>query len=243
MIDLTKTTAMVLAAGKGTRMRPLTDTLPKPMVPVAGKPLFDHVLDHVAAAGIGSIVVNVHHLANHMEMHALGRRAEGLDITISDERDTLLETGGGLKRALPLIDSDPFFALNSDCLWIEGASALIPAMAKAWAPTRMDMLLALAPAVTSTGYSGSGDFTLDEIGRLARRTEMKIAPFVYMGVALMKREALDNTPDGPFSLNLVFDRLIEKGTLHGIRLDGIWMHVGTPDAIAEAEHAIADSTD
>lgn len=238
-LDLSTMEGMVLAAGLGSRMRPITDTLPKPLVSVSGQPLIDHVFDRAVAAGLRRLVVNVHHLADQVETHVTARR--DIATTISDERETLLETAGGLKKALPLIGSDPIFAFNSDCLWIDGGSALIPAMAKGWDPDRMDMLLALAPTVTSVGYDGRGDFDLDSSGQLSRRGEKKIAPFVYMGVALLKKQVFDGTPDGPFSLNVVFDRLLEKGTLSGIRLDGLWMHVGTPDAIADAEWAIAES--
>lgn len=230
---------MVLAAGLGVRMRPITDTLPKPLVSVSGQPLIDHVFDRAAAAGLRRLVVNVHHLPDQVEARVAAR--SDIATVISDERDALLETGGGLKRALPLIGSDPFFVFNSDCLWIDGASALIPAMMKGWNPVRMDMLLALAPTVASVGYHGQGDFELASDGRLARRSEKRVAPFVYMGVALMKKQVFEDTPEGPFSLNLIFDRLLEAGTLCGIRLDGLWMHVGTPDAIAEAEGAIAES--
>jgi MurNAc alpha-1-phosphate uridylyltransferase len=238
-IPLSQADGMVLAAGFGSRMRPITDTLPKPLVSVSGQPLIDHVFDRAAAAGLRRLIINVHHLADQVEAHVSARN--DIDTAISDERDALLETGGGLKKALPLIGSNPFFAFNSDCLWIDGASTLIPAMARGWDPARMDMLLALAPTVTSVGYDGHGDFDLASNGTLSRRSEKKIAPFVYMGVALMKKQVFDNTPEGPFSLNIVFDRLLEAGTLCGIRLDGLWMHVGTPDAITEAEGAIAES--
>ncbi|MEM8876457.1 MAG: nucleotidyltransferase family protein [Pseudomonadota bacterium] len=236
---MSETEGMVLAAGLGSRMRPITDTLPKPLVPVSGQPLIDHVFDRAVASGLRRLVVNAHHLPDQVETHVAARN--DIKTVISDERDALLETGGGLKKALPLIGSDPFFVFNSDCLWIDGASALIPSMIRGWDPARMDMLLALAPTVTSVGYHGQGDFDLKSDGRLVRRGEKTVAPFVYMGVALMKKRVFEDTPDGPFSLNLIFDRLLEEDTLYGMRLDGLWMHVGTPEAIAEAEGAIAES--
>ncbi|MFN0262315.1 nucleotidyltransferase family protein [Tepidamorphus sp. 3E244] len=231
--------AMVLAAGLGKRMRPLTDTTPKPLVPVRGRALIDYVLDKAAESGIGQCVVNVHYLADKLEAHLASRQSPS--ITISDERGLLLETGGGVKHALPALPDDAFFVLNSDSFWIEGARPLLTRMAEAWDPERMDMLLALANSATSTGYAGNGDFLMDPEGRLSRRPESIVAPFVYMGVCILKPELFDGTPDDAFSLNVLFDSAIEAERLFGIRLDGLWMHVGTPDAIAEAEAVIEDS--
>ena len=232
-------TAMVLAAGLGKRMRPLTDKLPKPMVEVHGQALIDHVLDKADEAGIQRCVVNVHYLADLLEKHLSSRKAP--EIIISDERGLLLETGGGIRHALPLLGTGPFFVLNSDSFWIDGARPMLSRLAEHWDPERMDMLLAVASSATATGYHGTGDFLMDPEGRLERRPEHIIAPFVYMGVVIIKPELFEDTPEGAFSLNLLFDRAIEAERLFGLRLDGRWMHVGTPEAIAEAEMAIDNS--
>ena len=231
--------AMLLAAGLGTRMRPLTDTTPKPLIEVRGRSLLDHALDRVAAAGISRVVVNVHHLADQIEDHVATRK--DLDITVSDEREVLLETGGGIKHALPLIDADPFVAINADSLWIDGATPLLQRMMRSWDARRMDMLLAVHATAAATGYDGRGDFTMETTGRLDRRTERGVGPFVFMGVSLLRPKLFADTPDGAFSLSRLFDRALEAERLHGLRHDGLWMHVGTPEAVADAERAIADS--
>ncbi len=231
--------AMVLAAGLGTRMRPVTDAMPKPLVPVAGKPLLDHVLDKLADAGVGDAVVNVHYFAEQIEQHLAGRRVPR--ITISDERSPLLNTGGGVRAALPLLGAAPFFLLNSDTLWIDGVDGNLSRLARAFDPARMDALLLLAPTATSVGYVGRGDFAMDPAGVLRRRREREVVPFVYAGAAVLTPSMFMDAPEGPFSLNLLFDRAIEAGRLCGLRLDGVWMHVGTPDAVAAAEAAILDS--
>ena len=232
-------TAMVLAAGLGQRMRPITDTLPKPLVEVGGRALIDHALARLADAGIERAIVNVHHLGDLVESHV--GRCRNPAITVSDERDALLETGGGVKRALPLIGGEPFLVLNSDSLWIEGEGANLPAMMTAWEPARMDLLLLLAATATSLGYDGSGDFHIGPDGTLARRRQGEAAPFVYAGVAIVKPSLFAETPEGPFSLNLLFDRAIAAGRLYGHRLDGQWLHVGTPAAIPLAAERIAAS--
>lgn len=229
--------AMVLAAGLGQRMRPITDTLPKPLVAIGGKPMLDHALDRLAEAGVEEAVVNVHHLADKIEAHVAGRSAPR--ILISDERAALLETGGGVKKALPLLGSEPFFHVNSDSLWSEAGPSNTAAMAAAWDEARMDMLLLLAPRETSIGFDGAGDFLLGEDGRLTRRGGAASAPYVYAGVAIIKPALFADTPDGAFSLNLLFDRAIAMGTLFGHVLRGQWLHVGTPEAIAPAEAAYA----
>ncbi|SEG43274.1 nucleotidyltransferase family protein [Bosea lathyri] len=229
--------AMVLAAGLGQRMRPITDTLPKPLVAIGGKSMLDHALDRLAEAGVEEAVVNVHHLPALIETHVAGRTHPR--VTISDERSQLLETGGGVKKALPLLGHAPFFHVNSDSLWSETGASNVVAMARAWDPARMDMLLLLAERETSIGFDGAGDFFLDEDGRLARRGTAASAPYVYAGVAIMKPELFADTPEGPFSLNLLFDRAIAAGRLHGLVLQGQWLHVGTPGAIAPAEAAFA----
>jgi MurNAc alpha-1-phosphate uridylyltransferase len=229
--------AMVLSAGLGQRMRPITDTLPKPLVAIGGKPMLDHALDRLAEAGVTDAVVNVHHLAGQIEAHVAGRRAPR--VTISDERAQLLETGGGVKKALPLLGEEPFFHVNSDSLWSETGRSNIAAMAQAWDAATMDMLLLLARREDSIGFDGAGDFFRSEDGRLARRGTAASAPYVYAGVAILKPEHFADTPEGPFSLNLLFDRAIAAGRLHGLVLEGQWLHVGTPQAIAPAEAAFA----
>jgi MurNAc alpha-1-phosphate uridylyltransferase len=230
---------MVLAAGLGTRMRPITATTPKPLVAVGGKPLIDFSLDRLAEAGIERVVVNVHHLADRMEAH-LARRASPA-IAISDEREELLETGGGLKKALPLLGAAPFLALNSDSLWIEGPQPNLRRFMDAWDPQRMDILLLVAATATSVGYDGRGDFAMAADGRLRRRQEREITPFVYAGVSILKPEVLAGTPDGPFSANLLYDRALAAGRLYGLRLDGQWLHVGDLESLRAAEECLAES--
>lgn len=233
------TTAMVLAAGLGQRMRPITDTIPKPLVRVGGRAMLDHALDRLAVAGIEKVVVNIHHLAEQIEEHLAGR--ERPRIVISDERAELLETGGGIVKALPLLGSGAFLVLNSESLWIEGPQSNIARLIACWNPGAMDILLLLASAATSLGYDGRGDFAMDAAGLLRRRREREVVPFVYAGVAVMKPELFANAPPGAFSLNRLFDRAIEAGRLHGLRLDGEWLHVGTPESIKAADARIAVS--
>lgn len=233
--------AMVLAAGKGVRMRPLTDKVPKPLVAVAGKSLIDHVLDRLADAGVETAVVNVHYLADQIERHLAERDRAGRltpKIVVSDERSALLDTGGGVVKALPVLGAAPFFHLNADTLWIDGVKPNLLRLAAAFDPARMDALLLLAATSGSVGYAGRGDFTMTADGRLTRRPERDVAPFVYAGVAILHPALFSTAPPGAFSLNLLFDRAIEAGRLHGLRLEGVWMHVGTPEAIAAAESAI-----
>lgn len=232
---MTIDTAMVLAAGLGQRMRPITDTCPKPLVRIGGRAMLDHALDRLREAGIGRAVVNVHHLADRIERHLAPVKAPA--VAISDERDALLETGGGVKRALPLL-GETFLAMNSDSLWTERGESNIRRMLAAWRPGEMDCLLLLA-ARDSLGYDGRGDFHRDEAGRLARRAPGETAPFVYAGVGIFKRESFADTPEGAFSLNLIFDRAIAVGRLFGLVLDGEWLHVGTPEAIPAAEARLA----
>ncbi len=231
--------AMILAAGLGTRMRPLTDTMPKPLVPVGGKPLINHVLDRLAASGVETAVVNVHHFAEQIEQHLKPRRAP--KIVISDERDGVLGTGGGVVRALPLLGDAPFFHVNSDTLWIDGVKSNLERLGEAFDPARMDGLLLLAPTATSVGYAGRGDFTMAADGKLRRRPEREVVPFVYAGIAILSPALFKDAPRGAFSLTALFDRAIEQERLHGLRLEGVWMHVGTPEAVAAAEKAIVAS--
>jgi MurNAc alpha-1-phosphate uridylyltransferase len=231
---------MVLAAGLGERMRPLTDRMPKPLVPVAGKALIDHVLDRLAAAGVERAVVNVHYLADMIERHLKSHTKP--QIVISDEREKLLNTGGGVVKALAALGREPFFHVNSDTIWIDGVKPNLERLAEAFDPTTMDALLLLAPVSTSIGYPGRGDFTMAPNGRLTRRGERDIAPFVYAGAAILRPELFKDAPDGAFSLTTLFQRAEAAGRLHGLRLEGVWMHVGTPEAIKEAEAAITAST-
>jgi N-acetyl-alpha-D-muramate 1-phosphate uridylyltransferase len=231
--------AMILAAGLGTRMRPLTDTLPKPLVPVGGKPLINHVLDRLAAVGVETAVVNVHHFADQIEQHLKPRRAP--KIIISDERDGVLGTGGAVVKALPLLGDAPFFHLNSDTLWIDGVKPNLERLAATFRPDQMDALLLLAATANSVGYAGPGDFIMAPDGKLRRRPEREVVPFVYAGIAILSPALFKDAPSGAFSLTELFDRAIERGRLHGLRLEGVWMHVGTPDAVAAAERAILAS--
>ena len=226
-------TAMVLAAGLGTRMRPLKDDRPKALVEVSGKPLIDHLLDRLADAGVQRAVVNVHYFADQLEDH-LKRRARPR-IVISDERERLLETGGGLKKARALLGEDPIWAANIDSVWTEGATPALTALADAWDPSRMDACLLLAPLERTLGFDGKGDFFLGEDGRLVHRGDRTAAPYAYIGVQIIKPQAVDNGPDGPFSLFGVWMRMIAQGRLHGVVLDGFWMHVGDPAAVKAAE--------
>jgi MurNAc alpha-1-phosphate uridylyltransferase len=231
--------AMILAAGLGKRMRPITVTTPKPLVEVGGKALIDHALDSLENAGVERVVVNVHYLADLVGVHVARRQRPA--ITISDERAALLDTGGGVQKALPLLGDEPFYLLNSDSFWIEGARPNLAWLADGWRDDSMDALLLLAPTVRTVGYHGRGDFRMDPAGRLVRRPEREVVPFVYAGAAILHPRLFAGAPSGAFSLNLLFERAIEAGRLFGVRLDGIWFHVGTPDAIGEAELTIADS--
>jgi MurNAc alpha-1-phosphate uridylyltransferase len=231
--------AMVLAAGLGTRMRPLTDALPKPLVAVAGKALIDHVLDRLANAGVTNAVVNVHHMADAIERHLKERTRP--KILISDERGELLDTGGGVVKALKLLGDRPFFHINSDTIWIEGVTPNLGRLVAMFDPAEMDAVVLLAATATSIGYDGRGDFAMGPDGRLRRRGEREVVPFVYAGAAILSPAMFADAPKGAFSLNRMFDRAIEAGRLFGLRLEGTWMHVGTPAAIKAAEAAILES--
>lgn len=227
-------TAMVLAAGLGKRMRPLTATRPKPLVEVAGKPLLDHVLDRLRDGGIGKVVVNVHYLADALEAH-LRRRAADLDVSISDERALLLETGGGVNRALPLIAGDSFLIANSDNLWIDGPRNAISLLADHWDEERMDALLLLVPLARANCHSGLGDFHMDPAGRIIRRRPAKVAPYVYTGIQIVSKRLFVDAPEGPFGFMLLWERAIAAGRAFGFVHQGLWFDVGTPPAIARTE--------
>jgi MurNAc alpha-1-phosphate uridylyltransferase len=226
------TRGMVLAAGLGERMRPITDSLPKPLIPIAGKPLLDHALDRLAAAGVTDAVVNVYHLGEQIVAHVAGRTAPTVKISEEAKR---LETGGGVAHALPLLGADPFYAVNGDALWLDGSLAALDRLAGQWDDDRMDALLLVYPTVRADGYDGPGDFVLDPCGLTRRREEGEIAPFVFTGVQILHPRLFADAPAGPFSLNRVYDRAIEAERLWSVVHDGIWLHIGTPDAIAPAE--------
>jgi len=232
------TRAMILAAGLGTRMRPLTDTIPKPLVRVHGRTLIDHSLDRLEAAGVEEVVVNVHYRADQMEAHLKTRKHPR--IIISDERAQLMDTGGGAWKALPHFKDEPFFYLNSDSIWREGTRDALQDMLSRWDPTRMDALMLLASSVRSTGYDGPGDFMMDQAGHLLPRPEKRVAPFVWAGVQIIQPAAYESCPKGPFSVWWVWKRAIDAGRLYGIRLDGLWMHVGSPDGLKAAEAALEE---
>jgi MurNAc alpha-1-phosphate uridylyltransferase len=228
-------TAMVMAAGLGKRMRPLTASRPKPLVEVAGRALIDHCLDRLRAAGVRKAVVNVHYLAGPLDAH-LKNRGDGIEIIISDERKQLLETGGGLKRALPLIDADPFLAVNSDNLWIDGPLDTLRLLAADWDAARMDALLLVVPLARAYCHAGRGDFHMNAAGALKRRRPNGVAPFVFTGVQILAKRLFEGElPDGPFSTNLLWDRAIAAGRCFGAVHQGLWFDIGRPESIAKAE--------
>ena len=229
--------AIVLAAGLGTRMRPYNGHVPKPLVAVGGKSLIDYGLDRLADAGVERAVVNVHHLADAVERH-VAQRAHP-QIVISDEREELLGTGGGVAKALPQLGTAPFFLINSDTVWLDGVKPNIARLAEAFDPAIMDALLLLAPTSDSIGYTGRGDFAMLPDGRLRRRGEREVVPFVYAGAAILAPALFAGAPSGAFPLTLLFERAGANGRLFGLRLEGLWMHVGTPEAVAAAEEALA----
>ena len=233
----TPKSAIVLAAGLGTRMRPYNGQVPKPLVTVGGKSLIDYGLDRLAEAGVERAVVNVHHLADALERHLAARHRPR--IIISDERGELLGTGGGVAKALPQLGDAPFFLINSDTFWLDGVKPNFARLADAYDADTMDALLLLAPTTESIGYAGRGDFAMLPDGRLLRRGEQDVVPFVYAGAALLSPELFVDLPAGAFALTLLFDRAGAKGRLFGLRLEGVWMHVGTPEAVAAAEAALS----
>ncbi len=230
-------TAMVMAAGLGKRMRPLTATRPKPLIEVAGKALLDHVLERIRAAGVEKVVVNVHYLADAIEAH-LASRPHGLDVVISDERKLLMETGGGLVQAEALIDTDPFLAINSDNFWVDGPADTLKLLASHWDDSKMDALLLLVPLARAQNHRGMGDFHMDRSGRLRRRDKSHVAPFVFTGIQMLSKRLLRGAPEGPFSTNILWDRAITEGRCYGAVHQGLWFDVGTPKSIPQTEAAL-----
>ena len=230
--------AMVMAAGLGKRMRPLTATRPKPLIEVAGKMLIDRCLDHLRAAGVRKAVVNVHYLADALEAHL--RKATDLEIAISDERALLLETGGGLVKALPQIDCDPFLVVNSDNLWVDGPIDSLRLLASSWSEERMDALLLLVPLARANCHGGQGDFHMNAAGLLRRKRRGTVAPFVFTGIQIVSKRLFEGElPDGPFSTNLLWDRAIEQGRCFGVVHQGLWFDVGTPINVRKTEELLS----
>jgi MurNAc alpha-1-phosphate uridylyltransferase len=232
-------TVMVFAAGLGTRMRPVTETVPKPLVKIAGRTMLDHMLDRFAEIGVKRAIVNVHYLADQLERHLASRTMP--EIIISDEREKLLDQGGGIKKVLPLLGDKPFFICNTDAIWLEGARSNLARLRERWDPDQMDVLLLVAASATSIGVDWPGDFFMDGEGRLTRRGERAVAPFVYAGVGVIKPQLFAQVKEDIFRLAPFFFAAAERGRLFGQRLDGQWLHVGTPAAIEDAEHAIRRS--
>ncbi len=240
-------TAMVLAAGLGTRLRPLTDTRPKPLIEVAERTLLDRTIDRLADAGVTRFVINLHHLADQLASHVQRRAAAdpGLDFFLSDERDELLDTGGGIARALPLLRDPLFFAVNADMIWLDASGNSLHALAGRWAEGApagapdMQALLLLHPTVSARGYAGLGDFTMTGEGRLARRGERDIAPFLYTGVQILHAGLFAGCAAGRFSLNRLYDAAIERGSLFGLRHEGLWVDAGHPDGLATARRLLS----
>ena len=231
--------AMVMAAGLGKRMRPLTATRPKPLVEVAGKCLLDHTFDHLRAAGVRKAVVNVHYLPDALEAH-LANRVTGIETIVSDERDQLLETGGGLVRALRLIDADPFLVVNSDNFWVDGPVDSLRLLASSWDDGKMDALLLLVPLARAHCHSGQGDFHMSSSGVLRRKKPGSVAPFVYIGIQMLSKRLFEGElPEGPFSTNILWDRAIAKRRCYGAVHQGLWFDVGTPLAVRKTEEILA----
>lgn len=230
---------MVLAAGYGKRMRSLTNGKPKPLVEFMGRPLIDHVLERLTAAGVLRVVVNVHHFADLLQLHLAG--CSSPQVLISDEREQLLETGGGIRKALPLLGERPFLLVNCDSLWIEGDEPNLPRLAAQFDPKTMDGLLMLARLEASLGYEGRGDYFTAQSSHLRRRRSGETAPFVYAGAAILSPTLFRDSPEGPFPLGDLFDRAEQNARLHGLPMLGTYLHVGSPEAIIAAEQAVTRS--
>jgi MurNAc alpha-1-phosphate uridylyltransferase len=230
-------TGMVLAAGLGLRMRPITDTIPKPMVEVAGCTMLDRAIHHLRCAGVERIVVNLHWKGEVIRDHLAGHA----DVVLSDESDTLLETGGGVARALPLLGDAPFYVANGDIVWFDGLTPALARLAAAWDDDKMDALLLMQRTPSAYGYEGPGDFFLDPLGLARRRKSREVAPYLFAGVQILHPRLVADVPKGPFSLNLLYDRALAEGRLWGVVHDGAWYHVGTPDSLAEIDKRILDA--
>ena len=231
------TRAMIMAAGFGTRMRPLTNTIPKPLVKVQGRALIDHVMDRLVAAGVKTIVVNIHYMGDQVKAHVEKRK--DVEIIISDETDSILDSGGGIFKALPHFKGEPFYHANADTVWVEGASHALERLKAAWNPAEMDALMLLASTVTTVCYDGRGDFMMDADGRLSRVPEGRISPFVWMSMEILHPRLFDGMQPGKFSINPLWDKAIAKGRLFGQRLDGVWMHIDRPEAVKQSEEYLA----
>lgn len=224
--------AMVLAAGFGVRLRPITDTTPKPMVQVLGRTLIDRTIDRLKDGGVQTVVVNTHHLGEVVHRHL--EKRDDLEILFSQE-DPILDTGGGIANALPQLGEDAFLACNGDTLWLNGSQNAVQRMLRHWNPEKMDALLMLHSTVDAYGYDGKGDFCVDPLGLLARRPEAEVSPYLFTGVQILHPRLFKGAPEGAFSMNVLYDKAMENDRLYGIVHDGEWFHVGTPDALAEAE--------
>ena len=236
-------TAMILAAGLGTRMNYLTKDRPKPLVEVAGTPLLEFSLGQIERARIEKVIINVHYKADLIREFLVTRKSatgSGLEIEISDETDQLLDTGGGVRNALPLLGVDPFYVVNSDVMWRDGISNGFDLLAEHWRDDAMDALLLLAPATTAIGYDGQGDFLMAPDGKLVRRPEREQAPFIFAGIHILHPRLLAECPEGPFSINLTWNQAIKRGRLYGVRREGVWFHVGSPDAVKAVESWLAE---
>ena len=225
--------AMVLAAGLGQRLRPITNNIPKPLVKISNRTLLDYTLDHLVAAGVECAVVNIHYLADQIKQHLTSRN--DLEIIISSEESNLLETGGGVKKALEIFSNEPFYISNADVFWLNGPTMALERMVEQWNESEMDALLLLHSTVEAYGYNGNGDFEVDPLGKLSRRLEKEITPYLFTGVQIIHPRIFNDTPNGKFSLNFIYDRAAEVDRLYGIAHDGEWFHIGTPDGLADAE--------
>lgn len=226
-------TAMILAAGLGTRMRPLTDTTAKPLIEVAGKRLMDRQIGPLIDAGVKRLVVNTHWFADEVEAHARG--IGGVDVIFSDEREQVLETGGALAKAAPLLGDDPVFVVNTDAFWAPADAAPLRALAAAYDPAKADEILLLADRERCLGFDGKGDFFLAEDGKLAHRGDAEAAPWAYAGLRIAKPSLYAAYPAEPFSAFRIWSGLLEQGRMHGLPLDRFWLHVGDPQALKDAE--------
>ena len=233
MTDTVPKNAMILAAGFGKRMRPITDKIPKPLIEIGGRTLLDHNMDQLAANGVEKVIINIHYLGAQIQQH-LKRRTD-IEIVISDESDKIMETGGGVVKALSLLGDDPFFVINADVLWLDGPTPALQRLTQTWDQDRMDGLLLLHSTVEAYGYDGLGDFVVDPKGLLTRRPEREVSPYLFGGVQILQRKTFDGAPAGPFSLNQIYDRAIENARLFGSIHDGDWFHIGNSKGLTLAE--------